>query len=283
MSILLGGLGPGKWYHSQGPYDGYRNFECVLFYVDGLYREKVVFEIEYEMYNAALRYADASELYMSIYSGNSIEYLDSLKGEILIPNASMPKPGNYDFYTYGTNSHDFPFTESITANPGYHTFSFSLNKSQLRFMPYNKYIEFALISHGDDCHSFTKYASFNNYYNTNMLDKINKAQADYEALPGIYGIAKIIVFLLLSIIAFFIIKIIILYNEKIKIRNNFYEPEMQMDYFRDIPSELDPSFARELVFSKHASTDNIKDGYAATMLSLVRKGYIDVAKIKEER
>ena len=45
--------GPGKWYHSEGPYDGEYNFECVLFYVDGLYREEVVFEIQYVMNNAS--------------------------------------------------------------------------------------------------------------------------------------------------------------------------------------------------------------------------------------
>ena len=54
--------GPGKWYHSEGPYDeDAAQYECVFFYVDGLYREEVVFEIEYEMYNAALRYNDCSD------------------------------------------------------------------------------------------------------------------------------------------------------------------------------------------------------------------------------
>ncbi|MCL2518313.1 MAG: hypothetical protein FWF15_07110, partial [Oscillospiraceae bacterium] len=75
-----GGFGPGKWFHSKGPYDGEYNFECVLFYVDGLYRETVIFEIEYELYNASLRYADSSELYISLYSGSNIKFLKSFKG-----------------------------------------------------------------------------------------------------------------------------------------------------------------------------------------------------------
>ena len=55
-----GGLGPGKWFHSEGPYnEDERRYECVLIYVDGLYRETVVYEIQYEMYNASLRYYDA--------------------------------------------------------------------------------------------------------------------------------------------------------------------------------------------------------------------------------
>ena len=41
-------LGPGKWFHSPGPYNENRRlYECLLFYVDDLYREKVTFEIEY--------------------------------------------------------------------------------------------------------------------------------------------------------------------------------------------------------------------------------------------
>ena len=55
------GYGPNKWYHSPGPYNELANkYECVFFYVNGLYREQPVFEIEYEMYNAALRYGDCS-------------------------------------------------------------------------------------------------------------------------------------------------------------------------------------------------------------------------------
>ena len=55
-----------------------------------------------------------------------------------------------------------------------------------------------------------------------------------------------------------------------------------MDYFRDIPSNLDPTFASALVFCKHTSSKkDIKDEYAAILLSLVRKGYIELERIKK--
>ena len=111
--VHIGGYGPGKWYHSEGPYsESARNYECVFFYVDGLYRENITFEIEYEMRNAALRYGDCSELYLSLYSEDSIKYLESFKAQILIPNKDMPQVGNYNAYTYGTNSNRFPFTDA---------------------------------------------------------------------------------------------------------------------------------------------------------------------------
>ena len=125
--------GPGKWYHSEGPYNEYRRqYECLLFYVDNLYREKVTFEIEYEMYNAVLRYNDCSDLYISLYSGDTAKYLDSFKAEILIPNEDMPRAGNYAVTTYGTNANSFPVSESALQNPGYYTFSFDLTDDDLK-------------------------------------------------------------------------------------------------------------------------------------------------------
>ena len=131
-----GRYGPRKWYHSEGPYnESAERYECVFFYVEPLYRGDVVFEIEYEMNNAALRYRDCSELYISLYSEETIKHLESYKAQILVPDKDMPSTGNYAAYTYGTSANRFPFTESDTINPGYHTFSFELDKNQLKFNP----------------------------------------------------------------------------------------------------------------------------------------------------
>ena len=122
-------LGPYKWYHSEGPYNEYnRKYECVFFYINDVYRDQMTFEIEYEMYNAAMRYKDCSELYLCMYSEDTVNHLRSFKGEILIPKKDMPSSGNYDAHTYGTNSNSFKFTESSTLNPGYHTFVIDRNR-----------------------------------------------------------------------------------------------------------------------------------------------------------
>jgi len=279
-----GGYGPGKWYHSKGPYnEALRRYECVLFYVDGLYRETVVFEIQYEMYNASLRYNDVSELYLSLYYGDSILSLKSVKGQILIPNDKMPQEGNYETHTYGTNSHEFPFTESATLNPGYYTFSFELDQSQLKFSPYNQYIEFDLITFGEDKHIFTEYASKNYYYNDDVLAELREEQAYYEALPGNARTSKTIVFLIASVFTLLIALFTVTKNKRMKKKYNFYRPTMEMEYFRDIPSDLDPCFAATLVFCKHKIPNDIHNGYSAILLSLARKNYIELEKIKPEK
>ena len=276
----IDGYGPGKWYHSEGPYnESSRRYECVFFYVDGLYRENVTFEIEYEMNNAALRYGDCSELYLSLYSEDSIKYLESFNAQILIPNEDMPHYGNYKAYTYGTNSNRFPFTESDTLNPGYHTFAFNLDESQLKFRPYNEYIEFSLISYGDDYHIFTDYASRNRYYDDVAFDELMQEQKDYDDTYENYKTIKLIVLLVCIIVIYLVVIYTVKKSKKIKEEHVFYEPSIQIDYFRDIPSNLDPVFASSLVFCKHGKHKTDSDGYSSIMLSLIRKGYIELDKI----
>ena len=274
--------GPGKWYHSEGPYnESARRYECVFFYVDGLYRENVTFEIEYEMNNAALRYDDCSELYLSFYSEDSVKYLNSFKGQILIPQKDMPSSGNYEIHTYGTNSNDFPFEESDTLNPGFHTISINLDKSSLNFKPYNEYLELSLVSYGKDNHIFTDYASYNDYYNDPVLAEIWQEQSEYDNSYQHYKNMKIVVFCIL--LAGSVLVIVYTYTKDKKIRNKyvFYHPSMQMKYFREIPSNLDPIFASNLVFCKDRKKKNKhdSDGYSSLMLSLVRKGYIALERI----
>lgn len=269
--------GPGKWYHSEGPYDeSLRNYECVFFYVNGLYREEVVFEIEYEMHNAALRYNDCSDLYLALYSGDTIKYLESFKAEILFPNEDMPAPGNYDVYTYGTNSNEFPVTESATANPGYYTFSFELDEEDLQFKPYNEYIEFDLVSYGEDKHIFTEYAPSNYYSSDNVLDEIYEEQEKYASAPERFKTAKKAVLIILSVCSALILVHAFTTKYRLKSKFVFYKPAVKMKYFRDIPGDMDPNFAAFLVHCKHKPPKDDSGIYSAILLSLARKNYIEL-------
>lgn len=274
-----GGYGPGKWFHSPGPYDDFLYYESLIFYVDGLYRDTVVYEIQYEMHNASLRYNDASELYVSLFAGEDTLHLNSVKGEVLIPLDKMPKQGNYEAYTYGTNADSFPYQESTSAHPGYHSFTFNLNKEDLKFKKYNQFIEFALIAHGEDKHKFTQFASINDYYDADVLEDINKAQIDYKNLSSTYyqGKKNILMLSIGSSLAVFGVSFG-LYRSKKK-RYPFYKPSQDIEFFRDIPSELDANFARRLVFSKSNNQKDTGDGYSAALLSLAYKDYLELVRI----
>lgn len=283
-SSISSGFGPGKWFHSPGPYnEARRQYECVFFYVDGLYREQPVYEIEYEMNNAALRYGDCSELYISMFSEDSVNYLNSFKGQILIPQKDMPKAGNYYANTFGTNSNEFEFTESTEINPGYHTFSFELDKSDLKFRPYNEYIEFDLVSFGDDKHIFTENAPKNLYSNDPVLQELKDEQTEYETEPFEYAKTKLALLVICLIASFILVKRFLRADDELESKYNIYTPTMDMDYFRDIPSNLDPLFAANLTFCRHNIKDATKDGYSALLLSLARKDYVELVKINESK
>ena len=273
--------GPGKWYHSEGPYDGYNNYECLLFYVDGLYREEVTFEIEYVMNNASFRYDDCSELYVTLFSDEAIRYLESYRAEILFADKDMPSDDNYEAYSYGTNAHVLEYKESDARNPGYHTFIIDLDKEDLKFRPYNQYIEFALISYGSDKHIFTEYAPDNYYSDDEALQELRDAQIEYLELNTSALALKKKTLTWCLVITAIIVLFTILKIRKIKKKYTFYEPEMNMEYFRDIPSDLDPYFAAALVFSKDKIQSDDTNGYSAIMLSLVRKGYIELQRMSE--
>ena len=271
-------LGPGKYFHSQGPYnEDAGNYECLMFYIDNVYRDKMTFEIEYEMTNATLRYNDCSELYLSFYSGQTINYLNSFKAQVLIPNKDMPQRGNYISHTYGTTSNTFPYKESDTLNPGYHTFLIELDKSDLKFRPYNEYLELAVVSFGDDKRIFAENASTNMYTSKNVLDNIYEEMDEYDLTPSRYVFPKFCIFLVCSAGACLVIWCIQKLNKNIR-RKYFLKPEVDYTYFRDIPSDLDPYFASRLAFCKTKPNKKIEDEYAAILLSLVRKKYIALTK-----
>ena len=283
-SSISAGFGPGKWFHSPGPYNEYRRqYECVFFYVDGLYREQPVYEIQYEMNNAALRYGDCSELYIPMFSEDSVYHLNSFKAQILIPQKDMPKAGNYYANTFGTNTNDFEFTESTTQNPGYHTFSFNLDKSDLKFRPYNEFIEFDLVSFGDDKHIFTEHAPTNLYSNEPVLQELKDEQTEYETEPFEFAKTKFMLLILCLISSFILVKRFLRTDDELESKYNIYTPTMDMDYFRDIPSDLDPLFAANLAFCRHNIKDATKDGYSALLLSLARKKYVELEKINESK
>ncbi len=269
--------GPGKWYHSEGPYDeADAQYECVFFYIDDVYREEMVFEIEYEMHNAALRYNDCSDLYLALYSGNTCKYLKSFKAQILFPNEDMPSPGNYEIFTYGTNSNVFPVERSATMNPGYYTFYFELDKERLQFKPYNEYIEFDLVAYGEDKHIFTEYAPSNFYSSDDVLEEIYAEQKEYAYAPATYMVKKMIVFIVAMIGSILLLIYALRTNSRMNKKHVFYKPAMEPEYFRDIPSDLDPNFAAALVFCKHKPPKDDSDIYSAILLSLARKEYIEL-------
>lgn len=269
------------WHHSDGLGRYPDNDESVLIYIPWTYREKMTFKIVYTMKNAALKYNDCSELYLSMYSGNTITKLKSYKANILVPNELMPE--EYYTYTFGTAKARLPYKSSNTENPGYTTFSIDLDKSDLKFNYHNRYIEFCLLAFGDDKHIFTENAQNNTYSNLDVLDECIAENEYYETENSNFMTYKILLFAASIWLSLMVISNIKKKYQKIQEKYDLYQPEIDYEYFREIPSDLDPFFASELVFMKDPLNENKekKEEYAAVLLSLMRKNYITISKVNE--
>ena len=270
-----------RWHHSDGSGTYPDNDESLLIYIPWTYREKMTFKIVYTMNNAALKYNDCSELYLAMYSGNTITKLNSYKAQILIPDEIMPS--TYYAYTFGTANSRLPYTESDYTNPGYHTFSIDLDKSDLKFNYHNRYIEFCLLAYGNDKHIFTKYAPNNRYSDENVLEECIAENEYYETQNIKFNTYKTLL-LIASIFGTILIVITTKRKyKKTKEKYNIYDPEINYNYFREIPSDLDPIFASELVFMKDPFDENKEkqEEYAAILLSLVRKKYVKITRLND--
>ena len=269
------------WHHSKGSGRHPDDDESLLIYIPWTYRDKLKFKIVYSMNNAALKYNDCSELYLSMYSGNTIKKLKSFKADILIPNEIMPS--TYNVFTFGTSKDRIPFNESDSKYNGYHTFSIDLNKDDLKFNFKNRYIEFCLVAYGEDKHIFTKYAPNNKYSNDNVYDELIDENNYYTYRNTILKKYKIKILLISACASIFIIIITLIKYNRLKKKYPIYKSEYEYDIYKYIPSDLDPIFASELVFINDPFNENIEKGeeYAAILLSLVRKKYVTISKKDE--
>ncbi|MBQ7104477.1 MAG: DUF2207 domain-containing protein [Bacilli bacterium] len=276
------GYGPGKWFYSPGPYDeDYRQYECVLFYVNGLKDGEITFEIEYEMTGAAFKYADCSYLYLTFFSGNDVNYLESFKAEVLIRNKDMPKVGNYEAYNYGTVDMHYPYVESDTKYPGYHTFTMELDEEDLKFDDDSEFLEFEMWSFNEDKAIFSEHAPINYYSNDNVLDEIRETQQYYYSIPIKKKRTKATILIVCGAVGLLIALDAYTKEKKVRKKYIFCNPTKQVLYCKEAPSNLDPYFAANLVFCKDNKKFNEDDAYSAILLSLVRKEYIELAQIRE--
>lgn len=267
----------GTWYHSEGPYSqSMDQYEALFFYTDGIYRDKVTFEVTYTMNRVALIYDDCSDLYLLLYSESPIKDLESFKADILIPDKDMPKAGNYEYYTYGSDNNGFDVYESTTKYPGYHTFSIDMEGEELEFKPYNLYWEFELVAYNEDARIFTDFAKRNNYTYSDALEEIRYEAQEELSKPGNYAIVKILIFIICVCCALYILAKTSNTKKSMRMLHTYYEPSEVPEYYTGIPSDMDPNLAAALVFCKGREPKDDTGIYTALLLSLSRKGYVTI-------
>lgn len=230
------------------------------------------YEISYKIIDAVKNYADCSEFYWQFVSTESEIPATHITGTIILPHAVLSKN---DLRTWAHG----PLNGNIKID----------SEQQVSFevqnFPANTMLEARIVTPN------YIFANNKNKKNENKLESILEQEQQWadeanriRRQKEIINMAIKIFFIFLNIIgvliAFVIIKKIIKYHKELK-EHPVLQPEMKLDYFRDIPDEnATPADASFLYYFKNSSLQcNISKIISATMLDLCLKGYLSFEEV----
>ena len=270
-------FGPLKWFHSEGPYSPYSNrYECLMIYPEPTYRDNLKFEIEYEIRGCTYKYKDCSEIYFQVFNGDETKYLKEFNFEFLIPSELMPSSNNYYTKFNGTDKIVIAPDISFNEETGYWVFSIKKHGLGLKASPNNRFLEFLIVSYGEDKNAFSKFAPENRYSNTGALYELKDEQKIYDTrgYKTAVCIVSLVVSLCICIYAQRVLSAKDIYKNIYKSKNDTSKNEY--DYYTTIPEKLDLHVASGLFHCKDTNTDPIDYSFPAILISLSKKGFVDI-------
>lgn len=234
------------------------------------------YEISYKIVDAVKNYADCSEFYWQFVSTESDIPVDYVTGTIILPYAVSNKE---DLKTWAHG----PLNGNIKIDSNEQV-SFEVEDFSANTM-----LEARVVTP-----NYT-FASNQNKVNTSKLssilsqeqewadeanrkrEEIRKRQEMTDTAIKIFFIASNIIGVFLAVV---IIKKIVAYHKELK-EHPVLQPEMKIEYFRDIPDEkATPADAGFLYYFKSTGLQyNISKIISATMLDLCLKGYLSFEEV----
>lgn len=234
------------------------------------------YEISYKIVDAVKNYADCSEFYWQFVSTESEIPADQVTGTIILPHAVSNKE-DLRTWAHGPLNGNIKIDSSIQVS--FEVEDFNANTMLEARVVTPNYV----------------FSNNKNKVNTNKLEsilsqeqewadeanrkreEIRKRQEMMDTAIKIFFIASNIIGVLLAVV---IIKKIIKYHKELK-KHPVLQPEMKLEYFRDIPDEKStPANAGFLYYFKNSSLQyNMSKVISATMLDLCLKGYLSFEEV----
>lgn len=244
----------------------------------GVHAEDVTrtYEISYKIVDAVKNYADCSEFYWQFVSTESEIPASHVTGTIILPYAVSNKE---DLKTWAHGPLNGNIKIDSNEQVSFEVEDFSANTMLEARVVTPNYI----------------FTNNQNKKNENKLEsilaqeqkwadeanrkreEIRKRQEMVETAIKIFFIASNIIGVFLAIV---VIKKIIRYHKELK-EHPVLQPEMKLEYFRDIPDEKStPANAGFLYYFKNSSLQyNMSKVISATMLDLCLKGYLSFEEV----
>lgn len=233
------------------------------------------YEIEYKVVDSIHKYNDCSELYWQFISEESEIPADNITGTIKLPKA-VEKKENLKVWAHG------PLNGNIQI------YSNDIIKFEVEKFRTNTMLEVRVVT-------TDKILNMNNTINENKLQQIldeeqrwaDEANAQRERNEMIQKTIKIILIVLEVIgllLGIYLIKIIFKYKKILK-NNPRLTPQIEIEYYRDIPEEnYTPSIAAFIYyFNDLGMKNNMPKIISATMLELCIKKYLSFEIIDDKK
>ena len=234
------------------------------------------YEISYKIIDAVKNYADCSEFYWQFVSTESEIPATHITGTIILPSAVSNKE---DLKTWAHGPLNGNIKIDSEKQVSFEVENFSANTMLEARVVTPNYV----FANNQNKKSENKLESILSQ-EQKWADEANRKREEItkrkEMMETAIKVFLIVLNILGVFLTFVIIKKIIKYNKELK-EHPVLQPEMKLDYFRDIPDEnATPADAGFLYYFKNSSLQyNISKIISATMLDLCLKGYLSFEEV----
>jgi len=219
--------------------------------------ERKSFLLEYQLKNVATLYNDTAEFYWKFFDESNTSPIGHIKIEIELPSAEVSAE---ELKVFGHGQLDGKVSIREDGKIVYEVFKLSSREMvEARIL-----FPTSMIPHSSKIINQNKFAEI-------MKEELAWAKkADREMYFNIIGFLLALLVVLFNI--FLAIRLYFKYDRELK-------PEVEMDYYRELPQDITPAVLSKLMSIQGVGSKDIM----ATLMDLVRKKYLKIEEIPKGR
>jgi len=218
--------------------------------------ERKSFLLEYQLKNVATLYNDTAEFYWKFFDESNTSPIGHVKVEVVLPGEVSKE----ELKVFGHGPLDGKVSIQENSKIVYEVYRLSSGEMvEARIL-----FPTSLVHKGHKIINENKFAEI-------MKEELGWAKkADREKNFNILGILLIPLIILLNI--FLAIRLYFKYDKELK-------PEVEIDYYRELPQDITPAVLSKLMSIQGVGTKDIM----ATLMDLVRKKYLKIEEIQDRK
>jgi len=222
--------------------------------------ERKLFLLEYQLKNVATLYNDTAEFYWKFFDESNTSPIGHIKIEIELPSTAVAELSPEELKVFGHGPLDGKVSIQDDGKIIYEVFGLSSREM----------VEARILFPA----SMIPYSS--RIINENKFAEIMKEELGWAKKADREMYFNIIVFLLALLVVLFniflAIRLYFKYDKELK-------PEVEMDYYRELPQDITPAVLSKLMSIQGVGSKDIM----ATLMDLVRKKYLKIEEIPKGR